>query len=52
LRAYGEDVRSDARQRDDLAEQPGDLEQPRQHERADGDERHVLSRYSEEVVET
>jgi hypothetical protein len=51
LRPDGEDVGADRRERSELAEEAGQPEEPRQEERRPGDERDVLTRDREQVVE-
>ena len=51
LRADGEHVRADGRERPDLARHARDAEQPRDEQHAARDERDVLARDGEQVVE-
>ncbi len=51
LRADGEHVRADRRERPDLARHPRDTEQPGDEQHAARDERDVLTRDGEQVVE-
>ena len=51
LRADGEHVRADRRERPDLPRHPRDAEQPCDEQHAAGDERDVLTRHGEQVVE-
>ena len=51
LRPDGEHVAADRGERAQLAQPAWDAQQPRQHQRAGGDQRHVLPGHSEQVVE-
>ena len=51
LRPHGEHVGGDRAERADLAEPARKAEQPREHDRARGDECHVLSGNREQVIE-